>query len=187
MSYLVAGEPSEDGFPAGLAEAIARTPLHYYVLWSGEPFRGRAGSVAERAFRCIPEAGRAILLRELLLRAARLYDGVRLKPCAVREAVRAHQNAKPAVMLLLERQRGGDLAAAADVPYPAGFVGPIRRGQIIVPKASATSVPPADLMRPRPADTSRCRQVEGALHQPTSRRASGYTHTSDPQRLIRSQ
>ena len=133
MSYLVAGEPCEGAFPAGLAEAIARTPLHYYVLWSGEPFRGRRGSVAERAFRCIPQPGRAILLRELLLRAARLDDGSELKPCAIREAIRAHQNAKPAVMLLLERQRAGDLAAATDVPYPAGFFGPIRKGQIIVP------------------------------------------------------
>ena len=147
MSYLVAGEPCEGAFPAGLAEAIARTPLHYYVLWSGEPFRGRPGSVADRAFRCIPQPGRAILLRELLLRAARLPDGSRLKPCAVREAVRAHQNAKPAVMLLLERRLAGDLAAATDVPYPAGFAGPIRRGQVIVPRELATPVLPTETIQ----------------------------------------
>ena len=134
MSYFVTGGPYEDGFLGSVAEAIARTSPHHYVLWSGEPFRGRSGSIAERAFRCIPQPGQAILLRELLLRVARLQDGSSLHPCAVREAVRSHQNAKPAVMLLLERQLAGDLVAATDVPYPASFSGPIRKGQIIVPR-----------------------------------------------------
>ena len=102
-----------------LTEAIARTPSDHYVIWTGEPCNGQAGSLRSRALACIVEIGQPVPLRTLMRRAASL-DGGGLNPDAVRSAVRMHQMARPAVYLLVRRLGSGEFVAVADVPFAAG-------------------------------------------------------------------
>jgi hypothetical protein len=102
-----------------LIEAIARTPSDHYVIWTGEPCNGQAGSLRSRALACIVEVGQAVPLRTVMRRAAGLDSGG-LNPDAVRSAVRMHQTARPAVYLLVRRLGSGEFVAVTDIPFAAG-------------------------------------------------------------------
>lgn len=105
---------------AELVEAIARTPSDQYVIWTGEPCGSQAGSLRSRALACVDEVTRPVPLRDVLRRAAKFEGGLGLNPDAVRNAVRMHQCARPAVYLLVTRLTSGAFAAVADIPFPSG-------------------------------------------------------------------
>jgi hypothetical protein len=128
-----------------LTEAIARTPSDHYVIWTGEPCNGQAGSLRSRALACIAEVGQAIPLRTLMRRAASLGDGG-LNPDAVRSAVRMHQAARPAVYLLVRRLGSGEFVAVADIPFAAGRR--IAPGEPLMDRQGRLLLPP-DARQPR--------------------------------------
>lgn len=114
---------------AELDDALRRTPLNHFVLWTGQPAAGRSNSLRARAFACIHEVGEPVSLRTLLQRAARLEGCRGLDPDAVRSAVRQHQTAKPAVLLLLERRAGGGYFAVTDAPHAGAVNRPLAAGR----------------------------------------------------------
>jgi hypothetical protein len=130
-----------------LTEAIARAPSDHYVIWTGEPCNGQAGSLRSRALACLTEVGQAFPLRTLMRRAASL-DGGGLNPDAVRSAVRMHQMARPAVYLLVKRLGSGEFVAVADIPFAtagerrviAGQPLMDRQGRLLLPVDAPSSV-----------------------------------------------
>lgn len=118
--------------PALLTEALARTPLNYFVVWTGAPATGRASSVRARAFDCIQEVGVPVSLRELLQRAARIEGLWGLEPDAVRSAVRQHQFAKPAVLMLVEKNASGEYRAVSDIPFAGALHRRFAAGSVVV-------------------------------------------------------
>jgi hypothetical protein len=115
-----------------LNDALARTPLEHHVIWSGVPAATRGPSLRGRAIGCIHEVGRPISLRVLLQRAARIRDGQGVDPDLARGAIRQHQSAKPAVLLLIEKRPTGEFVAVTDIPFPWGAHRPIRAGEVVV-------------------------------------------------------
>jgi hypothetical protein len=102
-----------------LIEALSRTPADHHVIWTGEVCGGQAGSLRSRALACIREVGVPVPLRVIQRRAAKLDGDMGLDPLAVRNAVRLHQAARPAVYLLVRRLFSADFVAVADIPIPA--------------------------------------------------------------------
>jgi hypothetical protein len=139
-----------------LIEAIARTPSDHYVIWTGESCNGQAGSLRSRALACLNEVGQAVPLRTLMRRAARL-DGGGLNPDAVRNAVRMHQMARPAVYLLVRRLGSGEFVAVADISFATGAARRInagepvmdRQGRLLLPLASPRSRSGSGLLEPQ--------------------------------------
>ena len=105
-----------------LEEALARTPWEHHVLWTGAPGGFRRGSLVSRCLSLVDVAGQPVRLRWLIQRAAEVDPVVADAPLSVRDALRLHQKAKPAVYLLLDRGACGTFYAVADVAY-AGVVG----------------------------------------------------------------
>jgi hypothetical protein len=115
-----------------LTEAIGRTPLDQYVVWTGYPLDGQAGSLRARALHCISEVGTPVPLRAVLQRAARLETARGLDPDAVRAAIRLHQVARRAVYLLVQRLPSNAFVAVTDIPAPAGVRGRICAGETVI-------------------------------------------------------
>jgi hypothetical protein len=118
--------------PEVLTEALARTPAHHHVVWTGRELEGRAGSLRSRSLRCVIEAGAPVPLRVLLQRAANLEGGEGYDPDTVRSAVRLHQTAKPAVYLLVERLASGDYVAVTDIPFAGSLTRRVRAGEVLL-------------------------------------------------------
>ena len=161
-----------------LTEAIARTPSDHYVIWTGEPCNGQAGSLRSRALACLTEVGQAIALRTLMRRAASL-DGGGLNPDAVRSAVRMHQMARPAVCLLVRRLGSGEFVAVTDIPFAAKGARIVagqslmdRQGRLLLPVDAPRSV--VMLTGPRSPDG---RSLESAS-QPRPSSATGSSGAS---------
>jgi hypothetical protein len=115
-----------------LDEALRRTPMNQYVIWTGIAASGRASSLRARAFACVREVGTPVSLRMLMQRAARI-DGLRgLNPDSVRSAVRQHQIARPAVLFLVEKAPSGDFVAVADIPFAGAVDRRLRAGDVVV-------------------------------------------------------
>jgi hypothetical protein len=125
-----------------LTDALGRTPLHHYVLWTGRPAIGQAGSLRSRAFGCIHEVGVPVSLRVLLQRAARLDGAAGLDPDAVRSAVRLHQMARPAVLILLERRAAGEFVAVTDIPHAGALHLGLRAGEVLIDARGACRLEP---------------------------------------------
>jgi hypothetical protein len=53
-------------------------------------------------------------------------------PDAVRNAVRQHQMAQSAVLLLLVRRPCGDLVAVTDIPFASGGLRRVRAGDVVL-------------------------------------------------------
>jgi hypothetical protein len=117
---------------SALLDAIARTPLELYVLWTGSPALTRGRSVLARVFECMQEVGVPIPLRAVVQGVARLGDGVCLQPDAVREAVRRHQSANAAVLLLLRRRGDGAFLAATDILHAVDLGRRISAGELVL-------------------------------------------------------
>jgi hypothetical protein len=117
---------------ARLTEALARTPKDHYVVWTGHACVGQPGSLRARALACVQEVATPVPLRTVLQRAAQIEAAGGLDPDSVRNAVRMHQLARPAVCLLVERLAGGDYVAVTDIPTPAGLRGRIGAGEIVI-------------------------------------------------------
>lgn len=121
---------------ARLTEALARTPKEHYVVWTGHPCAGQAGSLRARALACVWEVATPVPLRAVLQRAANLDPEGGLDPDSVRNAIRMHQLARPAVCLLVERLASNDYVAVTDIPIPAGLRGRIGAGEIVIDSRS---------------------------------------------------
>lgn len=131
---------------ARLTEALARTPKEHYVVWTGHPCAGQAGSLRARALGCISEVAAPVPLRTVLQRAANLGVEGGLDPDSVRNAIRMHQLARPAVCLLVERLASGDYVAVTDVPTPSGMRSRLAAGEIVIdarsgPRFAALNAP----------------------------------------------
>ncbi|MDB5465276.1 MAG: hypothetical protein JWQ46_38 [Phenylobacterium sp.] len=55
----------------------------------------------------------------------------------MRSAVRLHQQAKPAVLLLVERRPSGDYVAVADIPFAGALNRRISAGEIVLDRQGA--------------------------------------------------
>ena len=115
-----------------LEQALFRTPLDLYVIWTGHVPPCRPGSLRSRVLSCVHEVGQPVSLRVLLQRTAGLEGDMELSPRAVRDAIKLHQQAKPAAYLLVRRIPSGELVAVNDIPFPAGTGRPIRRGGTVM-------------------------------------------------------
>ncbi|RAK60389.1 hypothetical protein DJ021_11520 [Phenylobacterium hankyongense] len=115
-----------------LADAVGRTPLQHYVLWTGRPAIGQPGSLRSRAFGCVHEVGVPVSLRVLLQRAARLDGAAGLNPDVVRNGVRLHQAARPTVVILLERRSSGEFVTVTDIPHAGALHRPLRAGEVVI-------------------------------------------------------
>ena len=124
----------EEVSPAALEKGLAATPLDHYVIWTGDDACGQAGSLSQKAFACIREAGVPVSLRTLIQRAARLEGDRGLDPLAVRDSVRRHQAAKPAVLLLVERRRSGEFIAITDIPHAGVIHRRVCAGDVLLDK-----------------------------------------------------
>lgn len=102
---------------AALEEALARTPWDHHVVWTGAEATFRAGSRVSRCLSLLGTAGEPVRLRTLMKRAAELDPDVASAPLAVRDAVRMHQKAKPAVYLLVSQTPSGAFHAVTDVTF----------------------------------------------------------------------
>ncbi|WP_372624681.1 uracil-DNA glycosylase [Falsiroseomonas sp.] len=118
-----------------LAEAVKRTPPDHYVIWTGHTYPSWQVSLRSRALAQIREVGVPVPLRELLHRAARIEGELGLDPAIVRSGVRLHQDAKPAVYLLVERNRVGDYTAVTDIPYAGPAFRRIPKGGVVLDRA----------------------------------------------------
>lgn len=121
---------------AELMDAIARIPSDHYVVWTGHECGAQEGSLRSRTLRLVNVSHEPHSLRALALGAARLEGNGGFPPLAVRDAVRLHQTARPAVYLLVRRTVSGDFVAVTDIPYPAQSA-PIRAGEVILAARSA--------------------------------------------------
>lgn len=117
---------------AALVEAIARTPLDHWVIWTGAPCGAQANSLRSRALSCVTQAWSPVALRALLQQAAAIAGDLGLDPDSVRSAVRMHQTARPAAYLLVRRTLSGDYLAVTDVPWPAVGSGSLRAGDLVL-------------------------------------------------------
>lgn len=115
-----------------LAEGLRRTPLEQCVVWTGEQLHGLSHSRIARVLGCISEVNTPIPLRVLIQRAARIEGDAGVPPDALRNAVRQHQSAQPAVLLLVERRPCGDYAALFDIPFPSGRRGRMPAGTVVI-------------------------------------------------------
>ncbi|WP_133255006.1 hypothetical protein [Phenylobacterium hankyongense] len=122
---------------AVLADALARTPLDHYVIWTGRDPAVQSGSLRSRAFACVCEVGAPVSLRTLMQRASKLDGQAGLHPDAVRSAVRLHQQAKPAVLLLVERRPSGDYVAVADIPFAGALNRRFSAGEVVLDRQGA--------------------------------------------------
>lgn len=102
-----------------LDAAVARIPADHYVIWNGHRCPAQPGSIRSLALGLVEDVWEPLPLRILVRRAARLSGTSGLDPDAVRNAVRMHQNARPAAYFLVRRSVSGDYLAVADVPYPS--------------------------------------------------------------------
>jgi hypothetical protein len=118
--------------PAELADGIRRTPLDHFVIWTGDTPQVQPNSRIGRALACIDAPGVPVSLRELVQRAARMEGEYGVTPDAVRNAVRQHQMAQAAVLLLLARRPCGDLVAVTDIPFASGGLRRVRAGDVVV-------------------------------------------------------
>jgi len=58
--------------------------------------------------------------------------GAGLNPDSVRNAVRMHQSARPAVYLLVSRRPSGAFTAVSDIPFPGGTSRRIEAGAMVM-------------------------------------------------------
>jgi hypothetical protein len=123
-----------------LAEALGRTPLNHYVIWNGAAAVGRASSVRARAFDCIREIGVPVSLRAMIQRAARLEGSMGLEPDNVRSALRQHQFAKPAVLMLVEKRPSGEYVAVTDIPFAGSLQRRISAGGVVMDRHGVCAV-----------------------------------------------
>lgn len=117
---------------AALDEALARTPWEHHVLWTGAAGSFRRGSLASRCLSVLDAPGEPVRLRWLMQRAAEREPAVADAPGAVRDALRMHQKAKPAVYLLLERAACGTFHAVCDIPFAGGMACRLQAGDPVV-------------------------------------------------------
>jgi len=118
-----------------LTRALSRVPLNHFVIWTGELPNSQRGSLRDRALACVREVGKPLSLRIVIQRAARLEGDRGLHPEAVREAVRQHQSAKPAVLWLVERQPSGDFTAVTDIRHAGGEGLRVPAGGLVISRA----------------------------------------------------
>lgn len=118
-----------------LANAVARTPVDYYVIWNGRACPIQLGSVRSRTLELIEVAWEPASLRMLVRRAARLSGRLGLDPDRVRNAVLAHQRAGCSSYFLVRRTLAGDYVAVVDVPFPSTGSGPLRAGDRVLGRA----------------------------------------------------
>lgn len=119
--------------PRVLDEALRRTPMDHYVVWTGGDACGRRpDSVRARTFGCVGEIGVPVSLRMLMQRAARLDGLTGVNPDSVRTAVRQHQTARPAVLLLVEKRPSGEFVAVTDIPFAGSVDRRLRAGQVVL-------------------------------------------------------
>ncbi len=153
-----------------LAEAISRTSADHYVIWTGHTYPSWQVSLRSRALAQIREVGVPVPLRELLRRAARIEGSLGLDPGTVRSGVRLHQGAKPAVYLLVERNRMGDYTALTDIPYAGPAFRRIAKGAVVLDRAGRLFV---ECLResPRPAQAAAqmARREDEVLPHPSLR------------------
>jgi hypothetical protein len=140
--------PAADNLPAGLCDALARIPSGLHVLWTGDQPTGRANSRMAQLLACLPEIGAPVSLRVLLQRVAARFslDGEVL--CHYRQAIRQHQAAKPAVVLLLEKTLQGEFIAVCDVPFAGALDRRVRAGATVVNRGDGSCALP---LRPTPS------------------------------------
>ncbi|MDP3173570.1 MAG: hypothetical protein Q8M88_03955 [Phenylobacterium sp.] len=123
---------------ARVNEAVYRTPADHYVIWDGNPCPARTGSLRSRALALVEEPWTPVQVRDLLRRAAAIEDGAGLDPDMVRNALRLHQTAHPAVYLLTRRICTGDYVALTDIPWPYGCKNqPLRAGAVVMDRNGA--------------------------------------------------
>jgi len=120
-----------------LSEALGRTPLDQYVIWTGAAACGRSNSVRARAMACVHEIGVPVSLRTLMQRAARLEGEMGLDPDVVRSAVRQHQFAQPAVVFLVRKTPSGDYVAVTDIPFAGDLKHRIKEGGAVMDRHGA--------------------------------------------------
>lgn len=140
MSLIDTSAPPYARTPAlarSAAEALGRTPLDQYVLWTGQDACGRAGSLRARAFNCLRDSGAPLSLRMFLQQVAQAEG---LDPDAVRGAIRQHQTAKPAVLFLLSRLASGDFVAVTDIPFAGALNRRIRAGELVFDRTGRSYV-----------------------------------------------
>lgn len=118
--------------PRAFSEALGRTPMDHYVIWTGQEACGRPGSLRSRAFACLTEVGAPVSLRMFLQTVAQIEG---LDPDGVRGAVRQHQAAKPAVVFLVSRLPSGDFVAVTDIPYAGAVDRRIRAGEVVLDRS----------------------------------------------------
>lgn len=129
--------PAAPALPRAFSEALGRTPMDHYVIWTGQDACGRAGSLRSRAFACLREVGVPISLRLFLQQVAQIEG---LDPDGVRGAVRQHQAAKPAVVFLVSRLSTGDFVAVTDIPYAGALNRRIRAGEVVLDRTRRSYV-----------------------------------------------
>jgi hypothetical protein len=115
-----------------LTEGLAHTSPEHFVIWTGRELNGRAGSLRSRALKCIHEIGSPVPLRILLRRAAAIEGTNGFNPTLVRDGVRLHQSAKPAVYLLAARRNSGEFEAVVDIPFAGDLHTRVAAGTVII-------------------------------------------------------
>lgn len=125
---------------AALADGIRRTPLDHFVIWTGDIPHVQPGSRIGRALACVDQPGVPLSLRALVQRAARVEGDFGVPPDAVRNAVRQHQAAQPAVLFLVERRPSGDFVAVTDIPFAGAGLRRFRSGDVVLSAQEALRV-----------------------------------------------
>ena len=76
-----------------------------------------------------------------MLEAARWSAEGGLDPDTVRNAIRMHQSARPAVYLLVKLGPLRDFTAVADIPWPASWPHPLRAGDLVLDRRGVKADP----------------------------------------------
>jgi hypothetical protein len=114
----------------GFLGAIARTPLDQYLIWTGSRPVTRGRSLRACALACVQEVGVPVPLRLVVQRAVRMRSD--LHPDAVREAMRQHQSANDAVVLLLRKRADGAFVAVTDIRNAVDLGRRVNAGEVVV-------------------------------------------------------
>lgn len=110
------------------ARRLRCTPIDQWVIWTGGCNAAIGGSRVAVCLRLFERPWTPISLRQIVQRAASFASGRGLAPEAVRNALRQHQKARPAVLLLARRAPGGAFLAVYDIPSAGAVVGKISAG-----------------------------------------------------------
>ncbi len=141
------------------------------MVWTGHACGGQEGSLRARALACVREVGAPVSLRLLLQRAAAIEPSGGLDPDAVRNAVRMHQTARPAVYLLVKRLPSRDFVAVTDIPWPAGVRAPISAGGLVVDAVDCPGSSPSDRSETSRSHAARSRATQRRLEASSISRA----------------